>query len=62
MNASRRVFPYSALLRYRNAAGQQTEETFPVKAPDRSSASDLALTYVLQVLKLEEFELRIVGA
>ena len=62
MNASGRVFPYSAVVTYRNAARQETEETFPVKAPDRSSASDLALAYVLQVLKLEEFELRVVGA
>jgi hypothetical protein len=62
MNASGRVFPYSAVVTYRKAAGQETEETFRVKAPDRSSASDLALAYVLQVLKLEEFELRVVGA
>ncbi len=62
MNASRRVFPYSALVRYRNAAGEETEEAFPVNAPDRSTASDLALAYVLKVLKLGEFELRIVGA
>ena len=62
MNASGRAFPYLAVVTYRKGAGQETEETFPVKAPDRSSASDLALAYVLQVLKLEEFELRIVGA
>jgi len=29
---------------------------------DRAAASDLAVAYVLKVLKLEEFEIRIVGA
>jgi hypothetical protein len=42
--------------------GQAGEEKFPVMAPDRATASDLACTYVLEVLKLREFELRIVGA
>jgi hypothetical protein len=35
---------------------------FPVHAPSYTTASDMAFTYVLQVLKLKDFELRIVGA
>jgi hypothetical protein len=60
--SARKVYPYSASVVYRDGAGQETEEKFPVVAPDRSAASDLAVTYVLEVLKLREFELRIVGA
>ena len=62
MNASgRRVYPYSASVTYRNAEGQETEEVFPVRTTDRAAASDLAVAYVLNVLKLQEFEIRIVG-
>jgi hypothetical protein len=42
--------------------GKEQEEVVPVYAPDYESASRLAFAYVLQVLKLPEFELRIVGA
>jgi len=63
MSASaRKVYPYSASVTYRNAAGHESEETFPLSAPDRSTASDLAFAYVLAVLKLRELELQIVGA
>jgi hypothetical protein len=60
--SGRKVFPYSATVTYRNAEGQEIEEAFPVRTTDRATASDLALAYVLQVLKLREFEIRIVGA
>ncbi len=63
MNTSqRKVYLYSAAVTYRNGEGREIEEVFPVRAADRSAASELALTYVLQVLKLSEFEIRIVGA
>ncbi len=42
--------------------GTDREESFPVRVMDFSTAQSLALTYVLQTLKLEDFELRIVGA
>jgi hypothetical protein len=38
------------------------EEEFPVRAVDYATASRIAFDYVLKVLKLEDFELRIVGA
>lgn len=63
MNASgRRVYPYKVSVTYRNREGQELEEVFPLRALDRAAASDLAVAYVLKVLKLQEFEIRIVGA
>lgn len=63
MNASgRRVYPYKASVTYRNREGQEVEEVFPLRALDRTAASGLAVAYVLKVLKLQEFEIRIVGA
>jgi hypothetical protein len=47
---------------YRDSVGLEVEETFPVVSFDPGAARDLALSYVLQVLKLTDFELRIVGA
>lgn len=58
----RKVHAYSASVTYRDAGGQETEEVFPLRAADRAAASDLAVAYVLRVLKLQEFEIRIVGA
>jgi hypothetical protein len=58
----RKVYSYSASVFYRNSGGEDVQEKFPVVAPDRAAASDLAFAYVLQVLKLGEFEIRIVGA
>jgi hypothetical protein len=63
MNASgRKVHPYKASVTYRNREGQEIEEAFPVRTADRAAATDLAVAYVLKVLKLQEFEIRIVGA
>jgi hypothetical protein len=62
MNASgRKVYPYSAFVTYRSAEGREIEDVFPVRTMDRAAASDLAVAYVLTVLKLQEFEIRIVG-
>jgi hypothetical protein len=61
-SSGRRVFPYKASVTYRNREGQEAEEVFPLRALDRTAASDLAVAYVLRVLKLQEFEIRIVGA
>jgi hypothetical protein len=57
-----KVRPFTASVTYRNADGQTTEETFPVRSSDYTAASRLAVAYILQVLKLQDFEMRIVGA
>ncbi|HXO22820.1 MAG TPA: hypothetical protein VOA87_23125 [Thermoanaerobaculia bacterium] len=42
--------------------GETREDAFPVRAGDFASAKDMALSYILQVFRLRDFELRIVGA
>ena len=42
--------------------GRVPEPDFPVQAPDFATASRIAFTYVLNVLKYKDFELRIVGS
>jgi hypothetical protein len=53
---------YSASVAYRNSTGQMQEEEFPVRASDPAAASEIAFLYVRQVMKLEDFELRVVGS
>jgi hypothetical protein len=51
------------LERHRGARTDKNREVhFPVLAPDPQAANHLALTYVLQILRLDDFELRVVGA
>ena len=57
-----RVRPYAASVTYRNGEGKLQEEEFPVISHDHSGASRLAFAYVLQIMKLEDFELRVVGS
>jgi hypothetical protein len=57
-----KIRPYSASVSYRNSTGQMQEEAFPVHAADPAAASQLAFLYVRDVLKLKDFELRVVGA
>lgn len=57
-----RVTPYAVSVTYRDAQGKMQEEEFPLRAGDYSTAMDIAATYVLQVMKLKEFELRVVGS
>lgn len=57
-----RIRRYSASVTYRNELGKMQEDEFAVNHSDHASASRIAFAYVLQVLKLNEFELRIVGA
>jgi len=47
---------------YQNTTGQMQEDDFPVRAQDYATASRIAFTYVLNVLKYKDFELRIVGS
>ncbi|MFL6196864.1 MAG: hypothetical protein ACJ75H_21955 [Thermoanaerobaculia bacterium] len=42
--------------------GQSHEEEFPVLAHDYDQATRMAFTYVLQVMRLGDFELRVVGS
>jgi len=58
----KRVRHFVASVEYKNAEGQTKEETFPVNVEDYSTATAVAVSYVLQVMKLQDFELRIVGA
>lgn len=57
-----KVRQFVASVTYRNGDGTGHEETFPVRTHDYESAKKLALSYVLHVLKLQDFELRIVGS
>ncbi len=57
-----KIRAYSASVAYRNSEGKMQEEEFPVHATDPAAASELAFLYVRQVMKLEDFELRVVGA
>jgi hypothetical protein len=56
-----RVRLFLASVSYRNTEGTVQEEEFPVYTSDYASASNMAFTYVLQVFRLTDFELRIVG-
>lgn len=58
----KKVRCFVASVTYREIDGTDKEETFPVRVMDYATAQSVALTYVLQTLKLEDFELRIVGA
>ncbi len=56
------IRPFTASVSYRNREGALLEEEIPVLAENYETANRLAFTYVLQVLKLREFELRLVGS
>jgi len=58
----RKVRCFTASVSYRDKDGADQEETFPVQASDYSSATSRAFAYALLVLKLQDFELRMVGA
>ncbi|HEX4960683.1 MAG TPA: hypothetical protein VF173_07575 [Thermoanaerobaculia bacterium] len=57
-----RIRHFAASVAYQNSIGQTQEDDFPVHAPDYATASRIAFTYVLNVLRYKDFELRIVGA
>jgi hypothetical protein len=58
----KKVRCFVASVTYREIDGTDKEETFPVHVMDYPTAQSVAFTYVLKILKLEDFELRIVGA
>jgi hypothetical protein len=57
-----KVRRFDASIDYTTPEGKTQEEEFPVRAADYAAANRIALDYVLKVLKLDDFELRIVGA
>lgn len=58
----KRFLTYAARISYRNPEGREIEDSFPVVASTPQEATKLAFAYTLQVLKLPDFELRVVGA
>lgn len=57
MDTSKKVRRFEA-----EVTSGEHEECFPVFAYDYLAAKAMALSYVIQVLRLTEFELRIVGS
>ena len=53
---------YSATVIHRDVDGRVHEQRFPIRAADNEKACEMAFDYVLEVLKLKEFELRVVGS
>ncbi len=58
----RKVRHFRASVSYQDKDRAEREEAFPVKASEYSSATSLAFAYALLVLRLQDFELRMVGA
>ena len=56
------VSRYEAIVSFRDAAGQERQEAFPLVTFDHPRATRLAVAYVVEVLGLLEFELRVVGS
>ena len=59
---SRMVRRYEAMVSFRDGAGIDRQEAFPLMTSDHQSATRLAVAYTLEVLGLSEFELRVVGS
>jgi hypothetical protein len=53
---------YEATVSFRDAAGRERQEGFPLVTFDHQGATRLAVAYVVDVLGLLEFELRVVGS
>lgn len=58
----KRVRHFEARVTYQPPEGGEREEAFPVQVEDYEAAKSIALIYVLEILKLKDFELRIAGA
>ena len=56
------VSRYEATVSFRDAAGLDRQEAFPLVTFDHQGATRLAVAYVVEVLGLLEFELRVVGS
>ena len=58
----KKLSTYAAHVTYQNPPGHQFEDSFPIVAEDHATATRLAVSYVLTVLGLTDFELRVVGS
>lgn len=57
----RTVRSFAASVTFR-IEGKLQEEEFPVQAFDYAAATSMAFSYVLSVMRLADFELRVVGS
>ncbi|HYI84544.1 MAG TPA: hypothetical protein VEX11_15230 [Acetobacteraceae bacterium] len=53
---------FTAYVVYKDQGGAECEESFPIHTHSFDKAKDTALRYVLNVLRIEDFELRMVGS
>jgi hypothetical protein len=56
------VREFVAIVEYRDLEGKLRNEEFPVRIDSYPAAKEMAERYVLEVMKLQDFELRIAGA
>lgn len=56
-----KVRPYAATVAYHDSDGRRHEEVVPIRASDHAAAKDMAFTYAVEVLRLKDFELRVVS-
>jgi hypothetical protein len=57
----KRMRRFEACVTFRSPEGSAARESVPVIGEDYDTAKSTALSYVLQILRLQNFELRIVG-
>jgi hypothetical protein len=57
-----KVRSFVAEVVFRDREGRSQEEQFPIREKEFQAASSLAFEYACKVLKLSEFELRLVGS
>lgn len=57
-----RVRSFVAEVVFRDHEGRSREERFPIREKEYQAATSLAFQYACRVLKLSEFELRLVGS
>ena len=58
----KKIRRFTVSVEYKDTEGRSREEVFPVQVGDYSVAKAIAVSYVLQIMRLSDFELRIVGA
>ncbi len=58
----KRTRQFTAYVVYKDQGGAEREESFPVLTHSFDKAKDTALRYVLNVLRIQDFELRMVGS
>jgi hypothetical protein len=58
----KKVRQFTAYVVYKDEAGAEREESFPVHTHSFDKAKDTAFQYVVDVLRIDDFELRMVGS